>query len=63
MLLTFVDKDAFVYTVPTNNFNFRILFNAYMQANFYYTETTNFYHLQKRSPPRSGRLKPLVYKY
>ncbi len=35
-----------------------ILFNTYMQANFYYTKTTNIYHLQKS--PLLGRLEPLV---
>ncbi len=31
-----------------------ISFNTYMQGNFNYTETTNFYHLQKSHPSSLG---------
>ena len=37
-----------------------MLFNTYMQANFYFTETTIFSHLQNSLLPLSEKLEPLV---
>ena len=50
--LTGPDARKAVDWVFTNRY---FSFNTHMQTNFYYTETTNFYHLHTKEPPTLTR--------